>query len=137
LIRRHRKNGPGNSSSGSAVISAGGAGFFGRQRSRSISTLGLIGEKAALARNSSPTDTQNCPSSSTNSAGDAGQVYDQRLDPTQVYLRFDPRTGSSRMSVRSLRDDQDYSRRVLRVSFFFFFCPCLLVTNMIGIVGKS
>jgi len=89
-----------------------------------MSTLGLIGEKGGAAINTTPTSTANhysgLPTAEagklTTAAQTPGRLIDQRLDPNQIYLRYDLDTGSSRMSVRSLRDDTDYSRRVLRVS---------------------
>lgn len=111
-------------SSGSATMTAAAGGMFvGQRRSRSMSTLGLIGEKGGTAVNTAPTLTANnfsgLPTAeagkSTTGVQTPGRLIDQRLDPNQIYLRYDPDTGSSRMSVRSLRDDTDYSRRVLRV----------------------
>ena len=104
------------------VISAGGAGFFGNaRRGRSMSTLGLVGEKCAA--DTTPPDQAPAAAAAAGShaAGatapeGGGEIYDPRLDPGSLFMRFDHQTGSSRMSVRSLRDDQDYSRRVLRVS---------------------
>jgi hypothetical protein len=89
-----------------------------------MSTMGLIGEKGGATSNDSPSLARpNFGGPPTVGAGNpttsvqpSGQLIDQRLDPNQIYLRYDPDTGSSRMSVRSLRDDTDYSRRVLRVS---------------------
>ncbi|RPB04070.1 hypothetical protein L873DRAFT_1786343 [Choiromyces venosus 120613-1] len=111
---------------GSATVTAvAGAGVFGgRRRSRSMSTLGLIGEKGGTAVDTTPASTANnfsgLPAAeagkSTTAAQTPGRLIDQRLDPNQIYLRYDPDTGSSRMSVRSLRDDTDYSRRVLRLA---------------------
>lgn len=101
------------------------AGPVGRRRSRSLSTLGLIGEKSLPPINTSAIDSQNFANSSAGAASvptagavtpKVGQVFDQRLDPGQLFMRFDHDTGSSRMSVRSLRDDTDYSRRVLRLA---------------------
>lgn len=104
------------------VISAGGAGVMaGRRRSRSMSTLGLIGEKGFHLVTNTPTSGLpnmaglNGIGNTVERAPDGTKLVDQRLDPNQLYLRYDPDTGSSRMSVRSLRDDADYSRRVLRV----------------------
>ncbi|KAL0640797.1 Cell wall integrity and stress response component 4 [Maublancomyces gigas] len=93
----------------------GGAGVMaGRRRSRSLSTLGLIAEKGFHSGN---TGTATGPPDMAGLNGVAGtKLVDQRLDPSQLYLRYDPDTGSSRMSVRSLRDDADYSRRVLRLA---------------------
>jgi cell wall integrity and stress response component len=95
------------------VISAGGAGVFDRQKSRSISTLGLVGEKGQQ----SPTVNGAVAGGPQTAGGPTppATAYDQRLDPSSLFMRFDHQTGSSRMSVRSLRDDTDYSRRVLRV----------------------
>ncbi|CUS13103.1 unnamed protein product [Tuber aestivum] len=123
--RRNRQRATFNSvGSGSATMAAvaGGGVFSGRRRSRSLSTLGLIGEKGGTAMNTTPTSTANNFSGlptveagkSATTAQTPGRLIDQRLDPNQIYLRYDPDTGSSRMSVRSLRDDTDYSRRVLR-----------------------
>ncbi|KAI9894720.1 MAG: hypothetical protein M1814_002076 [Vezdaea aestivalis] len=42
------------------------------------------------------------------------RLVDQRLDPRSLWGRTE--TGSSRTSVRSFRDDQDYSRRVLQLT---------------------
>lgn len=96
------------------AIPAGGAGIMaGRRRSRSLSTLGLIGEKGFHSVNTTPATG---PPNMAGLNGVGTKLVDQRLDPSQLYLRYDPDTGSSRMSVRSLRDDADYSRRVLRVS---------------------
>lgn len=105
-----------------AVIPAGGAGVMaGRRRSRSLSTLGLMGEKGFHSVDTAPS-TGPPNMAGLNGVGtaaargpDGTKLVDQRLDPSQLYLRYDPDTGSSRMSVRSLRDDADYSRRVLRV----------------------
>lgn len=103
----------GGTESGGA-IPAGGAGVMaGRRRSRSLSTLGLIGEKGF---HSVSTAQAGLPDMAGLNGVAGTKLVDQRLDPSQLYLRYDPDTGSSRMSVRSLRDDADYSRRVLRVS---------------------
>jgi len=76
-----------------------------------MSTLGLVGEKGMH----SPTGAAGTPAPALAGESTPGTVYDQRLDPSSLFMRFDHQTGSSRMSVRSLRDDTDYSRRVLRV----------------------
>lgn len=95
------------------VIPPGGGGIFGgRTRTRSMSTLGLVGEKGMH----SPTGAAATPAPALAGESTPGTVYDQRLDPSSLFMRFDHRTGSSRMSVRSLRDDTDYSRRVLRLA---------------------
>jgi len=123
--RRHRQRGLqavyDTETPNSGVIPAGGTGVLGaggRRRSRSMSTLGLIGEK-----NGSPTamkkhgpTANGVTLTETSGPGKPTTVYDPRLDPGQLFMRFDRETGSSRMSVRSLRDDTDYSRRVLQLA---------------------
>lgn len=107
-----------------AVIPAGGAGVMtgSRRRSRSLSTLGLMGEKGFHSVDTAPSTGPpnmaglNGVGSTASRGPDGTKLVDQRLDPSQLYLRYDPDTGSSRMSVRSLRDDADYSRRVLRLA---------------------
>lgn len=44
-----------------------------------------------------------------------GRMVDQRLDPVALWNPL--HDNGSHVSVRSFRDDQDYSRRMLRVSF--------------------
>jgi len=124
LFYRHRQKKQGlaalygSDSPPSGGIPAGGAGIIGgRRRSQSFSTLGLVGEKSPTSTNTSPEGTQNIATIIPAAArGEGAAVYDQRLDPGQLFMRFDHLTGSSRMSVRSLRDDTDYSRRVLRLA---------------------
>jgi cell wall integrity and stress response component len=96
------------------------AGVFGRTRTRSMSTLGLVGEKG---QQSPANGTGQVTAGGPDTAGEA-TIYDQRLDPSSLFMRFDHQTGSSRMSVRSLRDDTDYSRRVLRVCSPTTFLRC-------------
>ncbi|KAG0638176.1 hypothetical protein HOY80DRAFT_888418 [Tuber brumale] len=103
-----------NVDSGSAAMTAvAGRGTFGGQRrSRSMSTLGLIGEKGGTAANTTPTSTANnfsgLPAAeagkSTTAAQMPDRLIDQRLDPNQIYLRYDPDTGSSRMSLANPDD---------------------------------
>ncbi|KAA8909770.1 hypothetical protein FN846DRAFT_888787 [Sphaerosporella brunnea] len=113
IIRRRNQNRASMyDESGSGTIPAGGAGVFGRTRTRSMSTLGLVGEKGQQ----SPTSNGHATAGPHTANGTPpATAYDQRLDPGTLFMRFDHQTGSSRMSVRSLRDDTDYSRRVLRV----------------------
>jgi cell wall integrity and stress response component len=102
-----------------------------RSRSRSMSELGLMdgvsqGEKQTLPHittgmwnmsggsGGSPTGL-----SPTNKRNSAARIVDQRLDPGAVWSP--EHDNSSRISVRSLQDDRDYSRRVLRVSWQFQF----------------
>lgn len=126
MVFCYRRNKQRNSMHGgpeAAVIPAGGAGVMaGRRRSRSLSTLGLMGEKGFHSVDTAPS-TGPPNMAGLNGVGtaaargpDGTKLVDQRLDPSQLYLRYDPDTGSSRMSVRSLRDDADYSRRVLRLA---------------------
>ena len=54
------------------------------------------------------------PTSPLDRRGSQGRIVDQRLDPAMIlHSNLDD---SSRVSVRSLQDDRDYSRPVLRVS---------------------
>ena len=54
------------------------------------------------------------PSGDTRRFSSATRIVDQRLDPGALWnANLD---NNSRVSLRSLQDDQDYSRRVLRVS---------------------
>ncbi|KAF3902927.1 hypothetical protein AA313_de0210153 [Arthrobotrys entomopaga] len=72
-------------------------------RPRSTSTLGFVGglhDKTPAITTTGFTETE--------------RVTDQRLDPNQIWMRFDNDNGS-RVSLRSLQDNQDYSRRVLKV----------------------
>ncbi|KAI5795850.1 hypothetical protein FPQ18DRAFT_142754 [Pyronema domesticum] len=123
--RRNQRDSALYGSSQNGLISAGGAGFFGGgRRGRSMSTLGLVGEKSPPSSQSTPPvlDANGVAiaqpprtAGAPNGTITEGEAYDQRLDPQSLFMKFDPHTGSSRMSVRSLRDDTDYSRRVLRV----------------------
>ena len=95
-------------------------------RSRPMSELGLMqdsrsvmGDKAAstsgtaLAQSQAPGQS---PTESSSKRNSSGRIIDQRLDPG---LLWSPTAdNSSRASLRSLQDDQDYSRRVLRVGSF-------------------
>jgi len=117
-LRRSALYAPGSTG---GIIPAGGAGFFGSgRRGRSMSTLGLVGEKSPPASTTPPDHLSGTVALTPHTAGgttpQVGAIYDPRLDPGSLFMRFDHQTGSSRMSVRSLRDDQDYSRRVLRLA---------------------
>ncbi|KAI5817752.1 hypothetical protein BZA77DRAFT_31943 [Pyronema omphalodes] len=124
--RRNQRDSALYGSSQNGLISAGGAGFFGGgRRGRSMSTLGLVGEKSPPSSQSTPPvlDANGVAiaqpprtAGAPNGVMTDGEAYDQRLDPQSLFMKFDPHTGSSRMSVRSLRDDTDYSRRVLRLA---------------------
>ncbi|KAF8418931.1 hypothetical protein EV426DRAFT_577208 [Tirmania nivea] len=90
-----------------------------KRRSRSMSTLGLTAPYASDRPHLPPpivtTNTGSSAGSGVLSAVTPDRITDQRLDPGQVWMRFE-NDNASRMSVRSLRDDQDYSRRVLRLA---------------------
>lgn len=85
-----------------------------------MSTLGLTAPYTSdRAQLPTPIVTSNSGSSGGSGLMPAvtpDRITDQRLDPGQVWMRYE-NDNVSRMSVRSLRDDQDYSRRVLRVCF--------------------
>jgi hypothetical protein len=55
------------------------------------------------------------PLSEKYSYGSEARVTDQRLDPSQVWSRYDGPAGD-RASIGSLEDGRDYTRRVLRVT---------------------
>ncbi|KAG0135963.1 hypothetical protein HOY82DRAFT_479607 [Tuber indicum] len=103
-----------NVDSGSAAMTdvAGRGMFGGRRRSRSMSTLGLIGEKGGTAvNNTTPTSTANnfsglpaAEAGKSTTTAQPDRLIDQRLDPNQIYLRYDPDTGSSRMSLANPDD---------------------------------
>ncbi|KAI9825097.1 MAG: hypothetical protein M1832_001417 [Thelocarpon impressellum] len=94
-------------------------------RSRSISELGLIrddttvmGEKS-MSRLSTGTwagigPSHDGPTSPEDRRNSNARIVDQRLDPGTLWNAT--HANSSRISVRSLQDDRDYSRRVLRLA---------------------
>lgn len=93
-------------------------------RSRPISELGLINDSRTIMGERVIPGNSTTALSQTPIAGyspteslrrnSQGRIIDQRLNPG---LLWNPTIdNSSRISVRSLQDDQDYSRRVLRVS---------------------
>ncbi|KAF3910856.1 hypothetical protein ABW20_dc0106128 [Dactylellina cionopaga] len=91
----------GMSGTGSPNLGTGSSSPNGRPRS--TSTLGLVGafpDKAPVITTTGFTETD--------------RITDQRLDPNQIWMRFE-NDNSSRVSLRSLQDNQDYSRRVLKV----------------------
>ncbi|KAI9852592.1 MAG: hypothetical protein M1838_000246 [Thelocarpon superellum] len=95
-----------------------------RTRSRSMSELGLISDdKDTLGSKSLPRlstgmwggagvsgDSPTSPDRRSSNA----RIVDQRLDPGTLWNPI--HDNSSRVSVRSLQDDRDYSRRVLRLA---------------------
>lgn len=123
LRRRRQKGAPLGADSPTPESFAGGilVGSAGQEkrRSRSMSTLGLT---APYISDRPPPPPPIVTTNSGSSGGSGGiaaitpdRITDQRLDPGQVWMRFE-NDNTSRMSVRSLRDDQDYSRRVLRLA---------------------
>ncbi|KAI5811284.1 hypothetical protein DFH27DRAFT_19816 [Peziza echinospora] len=119
FIRRQRSKGAPLGADSPTPDSFGGvmiAGTHDKRRSRSMSTLGLVTPFSGSDK-PPPIVTTNSASSGSQaqSAITPDRVTDQRLDPGQVWMRFE-NDNASRMSVRSLRDDQDYSRRVLRLA---------------------
>ncbi|KAI9751141.1 MAG: Ribosome-releasing factor 2, mitochondrial, partial [Chaenotheca gracillima] len=122
LWRRHRR-----SSGASAAGSAGTKPSPPRSRTRSMSELGLIsrnstlmGEKSVpaiqtdLAAGGVGGGVSSSPTSPLDRRNSNARVIDQRLDPGTIWNPL--HDNSSRVSVRSLQDDQDYSRRVLRLA---------------------
>ncbi|KAI9804436.1 MAG: hypothetical protein M1825_001335 [Sarcosagium campestre] len=125
LLRRRRRR-------GESLESAAGDSTPPRTRSRSISELGLIsddrtimGEKtlpriqtgglaAGAGMQGGDGMTGNSPSSLADRRNSQARIIDQRLDPAVVWNPLND--NSSSVSVRSLQDDQDYSRRVLRLA---------------------
>ncbi|KAI9845707.1 MAG: hypothetical protein M1837_004540 [Sclerophora amabilis] len=96
-----------------------------RSRSRSMSELGLISRNSTLMGEKSvpqiqtvgPSGTMGAPVSPTSpldKRSSQARIVDQRLDPGLIWNPL--HDNSSRISVRSLQDDQDYSRRVLRLA---------------------
>ena len=93
-----------------------------RPQSRSMSQLGLMNEVRQ------PNGVPQITTGLWGTAGSAGEspsteserrlsrakAVDQRLDPHSLWNPLND--NSSRVSVRSLQDDRDYSRRVLKVS---------------------
>ncbi|KAI9719626.1 MAG: hypothetical protein M1812_003397 [Candelaria pacifica] len=93
-----------------------------RVRSRSMSESGLLGEAGrTLPRIQTGMSTRRLGSANTNSPEEtysshrlsSPRIVDQRLDPVSLWTQHD---NSSRASVKSLQDNQDYSRRMLKVS---------------------
>ncbi|KAI9696436.1 MAG: hypothetical protein M1836_005714 [Candelina mexicana] len=93
-----------------------------RIRSRSMSESGLLGEGGrTLPRIQTGMSTRRLGSGNTNSPEEtysshrlsSPRIVDQRLDPVSIWTQHD---NSSRASVKSLQDNQDYSRRMLKVS---------------------
>lgn len=119
--RRHRQN----------TVAPSAADDIITPRSRSMSELGLIGSNRTImgervlprlatggamggSTASRTSHSPHSPSGDTRRFSQATRIVDQRLEPGALWnANFD---NNSRVSLRSLQDDQDYSRRVLRVS---------------------
>lgn len=100
-----------------------------RPRSRSMSQLGLINDGGSKGKQlpristgmwsgaDTSGDSRESPQS-TDRRNSQAKIVDQRLDPGQLWNPY--HENSSRVSVKSLQDDRDYSRRVLKVSLHPF-----------------
>ena len=90
-------------------------GAGGTQREKTGPTIPVIqtsgwGPSNANGSEKSPADTL----SAVERRSSYPRVVDQRLEPTALWNPL--HDNGSHVSVRSFRDDQDYSRRMLRVS---------------------
>lgn len=90
-------------------------GAGGTQREKTGPTIPVIqtsgwGPSNANGSEKSPADTL----SAVDRRSSYPRVVDQRLEPTALWNPL--HDNGSHVSVRSFRDDQDYSRRMLRVS---------------------
>ena len=81
-------------------------GATGSQRERIAPTIQTSGLGTGNGSEQSPADTLDRRNSYP-------RVVDQRLEPTALWNPI--HDNGSHVSVRSFRDDQDYSRRMLRV----------------------
>ena len=100
----HFPNGNGNGIGGGSMMASSDQKF-----GRSPSVLGLLGRKQPppSSSNYSPYDSQAASKPSVF----AVPMVDQRLDPHSMMARFE-----DNMSHASFRDEEDYSRRVWRVT---------------------
>ena len=89
------------------LIGGAAAGGGGSQRDPGAPTLQTSGLGTGNGSEKSPADTLDRRNSYP-------KVVDQRLEPTALWNPL--HDNGSHVSVRSFRDDQDYSRRMLRVS---------------------
>ena len=81
----------------------------GVQRLATVPSIQTSGWGPGNSTDKSPADTLNADRRSS-----YPRVVDQRLEPTALWNPL--HDNGSHVSVRSFRDDQDYSRRMLRVS---------------------
>ena len=84
-----------------------GGAAAGTQKERSVPRIETTGWGPGNGSEKSPADTLDRRSSYP-------RIVDQRLEPTALWNPL--HDNGSHISVRSFRDDQDYSRRMLRVS---------------------
>ena len=81
----------------------------GSQRQPTVPSIQTSGWGPGTSADKSPADTMNADRRSS-----YPRMVDQRLEPTALWNPL--HDNGSHVSVRSFRDDQDYSRRMLRVS---------------------
>ena len=113
--RRHEQQEP--------IPSTAGSGTPQRRPSR-LSQMGLLGGASQREKNSVPiiqttgwgpgNGADKSPADTLDRRSSYPRVVDQRLEPTALWNPL--YDNGSHVSVRSFRDDQDYSRRMLRVS---------------------
>lgn len=121
-LRRKREN------EGVIAVPSTAGGDTPQRRPSRLSQMGLIGSAAAGTQksHSPPTIVTSGWGPGTSNSGEKSpadtldrrssypRVVDQRLEPTALWNPL--HDNGSHISVRSFRDDQDYSRRMLRVS---------------------
>lgn len=78
---------------------------------KDLPTLSTAGLNNGSGNEKSPLDTTSPVSRRTSGHM---RIVDQRLDPDRLWAQENG--NGSHISIRSFRDDQDYSRRMLRVS---------------------
>ncbi|MCJ1301779.1 hypothetical protein MMC08_004580 [Hypocenomyce scalaris] len=119
-VRRRRRNGE------AATIASNAGNETPQRRPSRLSQMGLLGRTAGekslpaiqtsgwgpgISGDKSPDDTI---TPADGRRGSYPRIVDQRLDPVTVWNPL--HDNGSHVSVRSFRDDQDYSRRMLRVA---------------------
>ncbi|KAL9124325.1 MAG: hypothetical protein Q9217_006334 [Psora testacea] len=106
-----------------ALPSTAGSGTPQRRPSR-LSQMGLLGGASQRERNNVPpiqttgwgpgNSAEKSPADTLDKRSSYPRVVDQRLEPTALWNPL--HDNGSHISVRSFRDDQDYSRRMLRIA---------------------
>lgn len=90
-------------------------GLIGSNRTTLIGGRNLPGLDTGAATRGTKSRSSNSPHSPTDVRRfSQARIVDQRLDPGALWNA--PFDNQSRVSIRSLQDDQDYSRRVLRLA---------------------